>query len=31
MECAIGMADGAIALPDFNLVGQTIHYALPDF
>ena len=30
MECAIGMAGRAIALPEFNLVGQTIHYALPD-
>ena len=31
MECAIGLAGGAIAPPDFNLVGQVIHYAPPDF
>ena len=31
MECAIGVAGGTIAQPDFNLVGQTRHYALPDF
>ena len=31
MECAIGVAGGAIAPPDFNLVGQPILYAPPDF
>ena len=31
MECAIGVAGGAIAPPNFNLVGQTMHYAPPDF
>ena len=31
MECAIGGAGRAIAPLDFNLVGQTIHYAPPDF
>ena len=31
MECSIGGAGGAIAPPDFNLVGQIIHYAPPYF
>ena len=31
MECFIGMAARAIALEEINLVGETIHYALPDF
>ena len=31
MGCAIGVAGGAIAPPDFYLVGQPILYALPDF
>ena len=31
MECAIGVAGGAIAPPDFNLVGQSILNAPPDF
>ena len=31
MECAIGVAGGAITPPDFNLVGQPILYAPPDF
>ena len=31
MGCAIGMAGGAIAPPDFYLVGQPILYAPPDF
>ena len=33
MKCAKeprGMAGRAIAQPEFNLVGQTVHYALPD-
>ena len=30
-EGAIGVAGGAIAPPDFHLVGQAIHYAPPDF
>ena len=29
MECAIGMARRAMALPDFKLVGPAIHLALP--
>ena len=31
MGCAIGGAGGAIAPPDFYLVGQPILYAPPDF
>ena len=31
MEYAIGVAGGAIAPPDLNLVGQPILYAPPDF
>ena len=31
MECAIGMARRAMALPDFKLVGPAIHLALPEF
>ena len=31
MEFAKGVAGGAIAPPEFNLVGQTIHYAPPYF
>ena len=30
MECAIGMARRAMALPDFKLVGPAIHLALPE-
>jgi len=31
MECAIGGAGGAMAPPDFSLVGLAIHLAPPDF
>ena len=31
MECAIGVALKAMALPDFKLVGLAIHLALPKF
>ena len=31
MECAIGRASRAMALPDFKLVGPAIHLALPNF
>ena len=31
MECAIGMARGAMAPPDFKLVGPAIHLAPPEF
>ena len=30
MECAIGRASRAMALPDFKLVGPAIHLALPN-
>ena len=31
MECAIGVALKAMALPDLELVGPAIHLALPKF
>ena len=31
MECAMGKACRAIVLAEFYLLGQTIHYARPDF
>ena len=31
MECAIGRASRAMALPDFKLVGPAIHLVLPNF
>ena len=31
MECAIGRASRAMALPDFKLVGPAIHLALPKY
>ena len=31
MECAIGRASRAMALPDFKVVGPEIHLALPNF
>ena len=31
MECAIGRASRAMALPDFKVVGPAIHLALPNF
>ena len=30
MECAIGRASRAMALPDFKVVGPAIHLALPN-
>ena len=31
MECAIGRASRAMALPNFKVVGPAIHLALPNF